>query len=155
MTAIEDGHVFDLGGRKVTCYYCPGHTPGSMVAIDSKTGCMFSGDAFSSKMALGISPCPGITHVSVEAALCALKRVDSFDFDRRMCFNSHSQNRELGGPMSADVLSNAILALENIVNGAAEIVHDYIPVIGREIDLYTFRNVSIQFHMYHLEKSWV
>lgn len=34
---LEDGQVFDLGGRTLTFYECGGHTPGEMVVIDDKT----------------------------------------------------------------------------------------------------------------------
>lgn len=41
---IGDGDVIDLGGRTVTYYWTPGHTPGSGVYIDSATKFMFTGD---------------------------------------------------------------------------------------------------------------
>lgn len=42
---INEGQEFDIGGRTLTAYYLPGHTPGSMGFIDSRTGIFFSGDA--------------------------------------------------------------------------------------------------------------
>jgi glyoxylase-like metal-dependent hydrolase (beta-lactamase superfamily II) len=41
---IHDGHVFDLGGRKVEVIETPGHTPGSICLLDEKTGALFTGD---------------------------------------------------------------------------------------------------------------
>lgn len=41
---IEDGHVFDLGGRKLTAYLIPGHTKGGLVLLDDRTRILFSGD---------------------------------------------------------------------------------------------------------------
>lgn len=41
---LGDGDVIDLGGRTVTYYWTPGHTPGSGVYIDSATKYMFTGD---------------------------------------------------------------------------------------------------------------
>lgn len=41
---LEDGQTFDLGDRIVTAITVPGHTPGSMVFLDSKTGYLYSGD---------------------------------------------------------------------------------------------------------------
>ena len=38
---LSDGQTFDLGGRILTAYSCPGHTPGEMVFIDSKTRYLF------------------------------------------------------------------------------------------------------------------
>ncbi|NCA66586.1 MAG: MBL fold metallo-hydrolase [Clostridia bacterium] len=41
---IEDNHIFDLGGRKVTCKHFAGHTSGSIILLDDKTKHMFVGD---------------------------------------------------------------------------------------------------------------
>lgn len=45
---INDGHVFDLGERKIMVSHMPGHTPGSIVLLDEKAGNCYSGDAFGS-----------------------------------------------------------------------------------------------------------
>ena len=42
---LSDGQTFDLGGRIITAYSCPGHTPGEMIFIDSKTRYLFCADA--------------------------------------------------------------------------------------------------------------
>ncbi len=41
---MEDGHVFDLGGRKVTVTHTPGHTKGSVMFYDDKSNLIFGGD---------------------------------------------------------------------------------------------------------------
>lgn len=41
---LTDGQVFDLGGRTLTARLTPGHSPGSMSFVDSKTGAVFTGD---------------------------------------------------------------------------------------------------------------
>jgi|WetSurMetagenome_2_1015567.scaffolds.fasta_scaffold82983_2 hydroxyacylglutathione hydrolase len=45
---IKDDDVFDLGKRKIVVKHMPGHTPGSIVLLDKKTGNCYSGDAFGS-----------------------------------------------------------------------------------------------------------
>lgn len=45
---LEDGQVFDLGGREIEVMFTPGHTPGSTTFFDKKAGYGFSGDAFGS-----------------------------------------------------------------------------------------------------------
>jgi glyoxylase-like metal-dependent hydrolase (beta-lactamase superfamily II) len=45
---INDGDLFDLGNRKISVVWMPGHTPGSIVLVDRKSGSCFSGDAFGS-----------------------------------------------------------------------------------------------------------
>jgi glyoxylase-like metal-dependent hydrolase (beta-lactamase superfamily II) len=46
--SAHDGERVDLGDRALILYAVPGHTPGSMVIFDPKTGALFSGDAFGS-----------------------------------------------------------------------------------------------------------
>ena len=41
---MEDGHVFDLGGRKLTVIHTPGHSRGSVCIFDEQTGTLFTGD---------------------------------------------------------------------------------------------------------------
>ena len=43
-TALEDGHVFDLGGRTLKVIRTPGHTRGSVCIYDEKTNSLFTGD---------------------------------------------------------------------------------------------------------------
>lgn len=45
---MEDGQVFDLGGRQLEVMLMPGHTPGSVVLLDRVQGDCYSGDAFGS-----------------------------------------------------------------------------------------------------------
>lgn len=44
---IEDGHVFDLGGRSVKVRHLSGHTLGSILLIDEQSGIVFVGDDMS------------------------------------------------------------------------------------------------------------
>ena len=41
---VREGDVFDLGGRTVETFETPGHSAGSVVFRDSKTGAVFAGD---------------------------------------------------------------------------------------------------------------
>jgi glyoxylase-like metal-dependent hydrolase (beta-lactamase superfamily II) len=45
---INEGDVFDLGGKQIEVSYMPAHTPGSIVLLDRKAGNCYSGDAFGS-----------------------------------------------------------------------------------------------------------
>jgi glyoxylase-like metal-dependent hydrolase (beta-lactamase superfamily II) len=44
IAAIEDGHVFDLGGICLRALCTPGHTPGHMCLYIEKDGILFTGD---------------------------------------------------------------------------------------------------------------
>ena len=41
---MSDGHVFDLGNRKIKAVSVPGHTKGSMIFLDEDRKMMFTGD---------------------------------------------------------------------------------------------------------------
>ncbi len=46
---VEDGDMLDLGGDvKIECIALPGHTPGSLLLVDSFHKCVFTGDAVGS-----------------------------------------------------------------------------------------------------------
>ncbi|MGN0204373.1 MAG: MBL fold metallo-hydrolase [Coprococcus sp.] len=47
---LRDGQIFDLGGRKEEILFLPGHTEGSVVIFDHKTGLLFSGDNISDSL---------------------------------------------------------------------------------------------------------
>ncbi|MDR1904937.1 MAG: MBL fold metallo-hydrolase [Treponema sp.] len=42
---VYDGHIFDLGGRKIKTIEVPGHTRGTLVFLDKGIRTVFSGDA--------------------------------------------------------------------------------------------------------------
>ena len=48
MNYVNDGQVFDLGGKKIEVVHMPGHTPGSIVLLDREAGICYSGDSFGS-----------------------------------------------------------------------------------------------------------
>ena len=48
LKGLKDGARFDLGDRSLVVYALPGHTPGSIVILDEKTGNLFTGDSFGS-----------------------------------------------------------------------------------------------------------
>jgi len=55
MRFLTDGEILDLGGRQLAVVFTPGHTPGSVSFIDTKTGYGFSGDSFGSgNLLLGV-----------------------------------------------------------------------------------------------------
>ncbi len=47
---LTNGQTFDLGGRKEEIIFLPGHTKGSVMIYDDRTGLLFSGDNISSSL---------------------------------------------------------------------------------------------------------
>ena len=48
LQSVHNGDHVDLGDRSLVIYDAPGHTPGSIVIFDEKTGNLFTGDSFGS-----------------------------------------------------------------------------------------------------------
>jgi len=89
LVPIEDGHVIDLGGgAKVEVIWTPGHTGGSVCALDLRDRILFSGDSFSSLTWLFLKESKGLK-VYAESVRKALAR--SGDFDEIV--SSHSAAR--------------------------------------------------------------
>lgn len=118
---LADGQVFDLGGRTVTAYECPGHTPGEMVFIDSATRILFAGDAVNNN--LGYWAKRGEANfTSVERAGKALRRILGMG-DRYDCiYNFHHDYRGFGAPLADYVLPHAVKYCEDLVNGTENIM---------------------------------
>lgn len=43
-SSVSDGHVFDLGNRKIKVIHTPGHSPGHICLFEEDRGYLFSGD---------------------------------------------------------------------------------------------------------------
>lgn len=80
---IEEGHVFDLGGKTVEVIHTPGHTKGSIVLLDKKDGIMFTGDNVNPTL---LHIVPGST--TIEDWLPGAKRTLSLA-DEYRAYNGH------------------------------------------------------------------
>jgi hydroxyacylglutathione hydrolase len=74
---IEEGHVFDLGGKKLEVIGVPGHTPGSICLLDAQEKMLFSGDTANTQTWMQISNLPLETYRKNMERL--LKWKDQFD----------------------------------------------------------------------------
>ena len=117
---LEDGQKFDLGGRTVTVWHCPGHTAGEIVLLDDRTRTLLCGDAFNCNWLFDTSGF-GAPLESAQRALSAMKRIYNMRDQYDVVYNSHHDFREFGFPLSPDVIPNLIECLEQMLSRAAEI----------------------------------
>ena len=68
---MEDGHVFDLGGRKLTVYHTPGHSRGSVCILDEQTGYLFAGDNLNAMATALLEDCA----TNVSTYLASMERI--------------------------------------------------------------------------------
>lgn len=117
---LVEGQKFDLGGgRVVTAYACPGHTPGQMMFMDDFSRTLFVGDALNCNLLMMSKP--GMpTFVSIESALKGLELIQEMSPRYDGIFNGHHDYRPLGEPLSADVLPDAISICRTLLSGDFE-----------------------------------
>ena len=110
---LYDGQEFDLGGgRIVTAYECPGHSPGEMVFLDHQTRTLFCGDALNFNL--------GISAELAPAALEHLKKIQAMGDQYDDIYNGHHDFRALGMPLDEDCLPTVIDMLQGVVDGTAK-----------------------------------
>ena len=113
---LSDGQTFDLGGRVVTAYACPGHTPGSMVFLDDKSRILFLGDALNCNLLLAGAP-GSEGFISIQTAHRFLKRLSDMGAQYDCYFNGHYDYRSFGEPLGADVMPDALSGMEALISG--------------------------------------
>lgn len=89
---LNDGQIFDLGGRIIEVVFTPGHTPGSTTFIDKDAHYGFSSDAFGSGNLLVF------TDLSTEIATC--QRMERFikKYDIKYFYPGHYWGDNLETP---------------------------------------------------------
>lgn len=111
MIPVDDGYVFDLGGRSVEVLYTPAHCDSSLMFIDHRRRLLFSGDEFDAGQAnlsqLG----------SVEAFHRNMVRLQS----RRADFDFIMPNHN-GCPVSPDYLDDFEVAARHVIEGKPDLV---------------------------------
>lgn len=115
---VLDGQAFDLGGRTVTFYHVPGHTPGECVAIDDKSRILFIGDACNCNYLLGENIADTLEE-SADVALRGLERIWGMRDAYNQIYNSHHDYRGFGCPLAEDVLPDLIECLKRIKEGTS------------------------------------
>lgn len=79
---LHDGQTFDLGGgRIVTVYHTPGHTPGSCVFLDHQTRILFTGDAANPNL---------IATLPLTIVLRSLLKIKSLQPEYDRIYNGHT-----------------------------------------------------------------
>lgn len=143
---LQDGQVFDLGGRKVTAYHCPGHTAGEMVFIDDLTHTLLCGDAFNRNWLMDNRLAP-TSRECAEISLKAMKRIDAMHDHYNSVYNSHHDFRGFGSPLPGNVMSNLIRCLENLLNGTAVFkeIPDQLSTNGETKNVAVYENVCISY----------
>lgn len=111
--SLHDGQVFDLGGRKVTVYNAPGHSPGSVAFLDPQSRILFSGDAANGNVG---------TNIPVSTTIRYLLRLKELQTDYDRMFTGHISYAGTINVYSQklQVLDDIIEAFRSILRGDAK-----------------------------------
>ncbi|WP_340113247.1 MBL fold metallo-hydrolase [Maribellus mangrovi] len=111
---IQDEQVFDLGNRKVTAYYAPGHSPGCTAFLDMNSKILFSGDAANGNVG---------TRLPVSTTLRYLVRLKELQPSYDRMFTGHISYAGTIDVYSQklEVLDDIIEAFRSILRGDAEV----------------------------------
>ena len=124
---LVDGQRFNLGGgRVVTAYACPGHTPGQMMFMDDYSRTLFVGDALNCNLFMTSKP-GAPNFVSIERALKGLELIQTMSDRYDGIFNGHHDFRPLGQPLGPDVLPDAMALCGQLLRGDFEPKYEKAP----------------------------
>ena len=118
---IEDGHVFDLGDRKVEVIYTPGHTEDHLMLYDHAFDILFSGDMIYLDVIYAQFGNDIMGHSNVPDYIASLERVKECFPNVRYIYTSHN---DFSVPVdSIDRIHDALIA---VLDGTAvgEPLHD-------------------------------
>lgn len=118
---LRDEQVFDLGGRKITVYYTPGHSPGSCVFLDDQSRILFSGDAANTNVG---------TAIAVSTTLKYLVRLQKLSIQYDRMYTGHIAYAGTINAISQKVnaLDDIIEAFRSLLRGDAktEVIHNHL-----------------------------
>lgn len=105
---IDEGFIFDLGDRKIEVIKTPGHTPGSISLLDSKSKVLFSGDSFQpiTLLAKGSGDGKEVLSKWVEGAEKVFEKRDNFNY---MC-GGHEK-------ITSDLIDDLLICVKGILDG--------------------------------------
>ncbi len=86
---VQDGQVFDLGGKELEIIYAPGHAPHHMGLFDRQTKVLFPGDLNTGANSFGGPGGSSPTIFDTEKFLSSLRRFQDFNPSMVLTFGQH------------------------------------------------------------------
>jgi len=109
---VREGHVFDLGGRKLEVIVVPGHTHGSIVILDKENKILFAGDNTNSIVWLFLKDC-----YPLEVYLKSLEKVEKLSNHYNIVMPGHNT------PLDKAFISDQVGAVKSILDGTCTPFH--------------------------------
>jgi hydroxyacylglutathione hydrolase len=111
---LHEGQTFDLGGRNVTVYDVPGHSPGSVAFLDPYSKILFSGDAANGNVSTSLPVSTTLRHlIKIKELQPKYDRMFTGHISYAGTIDVHSQKLE--------VLDDIIEAYRAVLRGNADL----------------------------------
>jgi len=110
---IDDGTVFDLGGKKIEVIGIPGHTPGSLAFFDRSGRYILTGDGIGSTMVwMQISSLP------LTAYLASVKKLEEMKDDMDALYVGHHEQETV--KLTTQYITDMRIVTERVLEGTIE-----------------------------------
>ena len=133
MISLNNGQVFDLGGRKLEVIYTPGHTAGEICLLDKENRLLFSGDNDNSLVWLHIKGT-----LPLEVYLQSLEKLNSRANEFDNIYPGH------GNVIDKDFIAEQISCVISILDGTC-VSKDYDSFAGKG-KLCTYKRASVAYN---------
>ena len=134
---VREGHIFDLGDRKIEVIETPGHTPGSICLLDKKNKLLFTGDTNNTLVWLFLHECSPLHEY-----LKTLEKQEQRSSEFTTLLPGH------GIPKPASFISDQINCVKNILIGTCK-SEVYKSFAGTAM-MCTFGHASVAYDPAHL-----
>jgi glyoxylase-like metal-dependent hydrolase (beta-lactamase superfamily II) len=106
---VRDGHIIDLGDRKIEVVHVPGHTPGSICLLDHRDKVLYTGD--NDNTLVWLHPQDALP---LETYLQSLKKLQAREKEFHTLYPGH------GEPIEKSFIGEQIICAEQIIAGKCE-----------------------------------
>jgi hydroxyacylglutathione hydrolase len=130
---LEEGQIFNLGGRFIKVMETPGHTPGEICLLDIMNKLLFTGDNNNSLVWLFLEGCTPLSKY-----LVTLEKQKEMIGEFDIIFPGH------GPQMTSDFILDQISCVKSILDGTCE-VKDYKSFAG-DAKICTYGRASVAFN---------
>ena len=106
---IQNGHIFNLGGRRIEVIHAPGHSAGELVLLDKENKLLFTGDNTNALVWLWLPTCRPLSEY-----LTTLEMLQSRMPEYTTIFPGHRE------PLPADFINDQVACVKGILDGSLE-----------------------------------
>jgi len=110
LVTIKDGHVFNLGNRRLKTICVPGHTPGSVCMLDRENRLLFTGDTIQNPTWLHLEESLPLSQFHKNLKLLQ-SMIDEFDY----ILPGHADLKTL--PLPKTIIDELVSGIEKIMEG--------------------------------------